>query len=58
MIVAAIERVCVRSALARALASPGGLVIADEPFSAISASNRDPLRRALRDELGDRACSS
>lgn len=43
------------TALARALASPGSLVIADEPFSAISASNRDRLRRALHDELGDRA---
>ncbi|HXX67039.1 MAG TPA: ATP-binding cassette domain-containing protein, partial [Polyangiaceae bacterium] len=43
------------TALARALASPGALVVADEPFSAISASNRDRLRRALRDELGDRA---
>lgn len=43
------------TALARALASPGALVIADEPFSAISASNRDRLRRALHDELGGRA---
>ena len=44
------------TALARALASPGGnLVIADEPFSAIAASSRERLRRALRDELGGRA---
>jgi ABC-type Mn2+/Zn2+ transport system ATPase subunit len=43
------------AALARALASPGDLVIADEPFSAIAASSRDRLRRALREELGSRA---
>jgi ABC-type nitrate/sulfonate/bicarbonate transport system ATPase subunit len=44
------------TALARALASPGGnLVIADEPFSAIAASSRERLRRALREELGGRA---
>jgi ABC-type Mn2+/Zn2+ transport system ATPase subunit len=43
------------TALARALASPGDLVIADEPFSAIAASSRDRLRRALREELGGRA---
>jgi ABC-type nitrate/sulfonate/bicarbonate transport system ATPase subunit len=44
------------TALARALASPGGnLVIADEPFSAIAASSREGLRRALREELGRRA---
>jgi ABC-type nitrate/sulfonate/bicarbonate transport system ATPase subunit len=43
------------TALARALASPGDLVIADEPFSAIAASSRDGLRRALREELGSRA---
>jgi ABC-type Mn2+/Zn2+ transport system ATPase subunit len=44
------------TALARALASPGGnLVIADEPFSAIAESSRERLRRALREELGGRA---
>jgi ABC-type nitrate/sulfonate/bicarbonate transport system ATPase subunit len=44
------------TALARALASPGGnLVIADEPFSAIAASSRERLHRALREELGGRA---
>jgi ABC-type nitrate/sulfonate/bicarbonate transport system ATPase subunit len=42
-------------ALARALASPGDLVIADEPFSASSASSRERLRRVLREELGGRA---
>jgi ABC-type Mn2+/Zn2+ transport system ATPase subunit len=43
------------TALARALASPGDLVIADEPFSAIAASSRERLRRVLREELGGRA---
>jgi ABC-type Mn2+/Zn2+ transport system ATPase subunit len=43
------------TALARALASPGDLVIADEPFSAIAASSREGLRRALREGLGGRA---
>jgi ABC-type nitrate/sulfonate/bicarbonate transport system ATPase subunit len=43
------------TALARALASPGDLVIADEPFSAIAASSRKRLRRALREELAGRA---
>jgi ABC-type Mn2+/Zn2+ transport system ATPase subunit len=43
------------TALARALASPGDLVIADEPFSAIAASSRERLRRTLREELGGRA---
>ncbi len=43
------------TALARALASPGDLVIADEPFSAIAASSRPRLRRALREDLGGRA---
>ena len=43
------------TALARALASPGDLVIADEPFSAIAAPRREGLRRALREELGGRA---
>jgi ABC-type nitrate/sulfonate/bicarbonate transport system ATPase subunit len=43
------------TALARALASPGNLVIADEPFSAIAASSRERLRRILREELGGRA---
>lgn len=43
------------TALARALASPGDLVIADEPFSAIAASSRERLRCALREELGGRA---
>jgi NitT/TauT family transport system ATP-binding protein len=41
--------------LARALASLGDLVIADEPFSAIAASSRDRLRCVLREELGGRA---
>jgi NitT/TauT family transport system ATP-binding protein len=43
------------TALARALAAPGDLLIADEPFSAIAASSRERLRRALREELGSRA---
>ncbi len=43
------------TALARALASPGDLVIADEPFSAIAASSRGRLRLALREGLGGRA---
>jgi ABC-type nitrate/sulfonate/bicarbonate transport system ATPase subunit len=43
------------TALARAMASPGDVVIADEPFSAIAASSRERLRRALREELGGRA---
>jgi ABC-type nitrate/sulfonate/bicarbonate transport system ATPase subunit len=43
------------TALARALASLGDLVIADEPFSAIAASSRERMRRALREELGGRA---
>jgi len=42
-------------ALARALASVGDLVIADEPFSAIAASTREHLRDVLRDELRGRA---
>jgi ABC-type nitrate/sulfonate/bicarbonate transport system ATPase subunit len=42
-------------ALARALASLGDLIIADEPFSAIAASSREPLRRVVREELGGRA---
>jgi ABC-type nitrate/sulfonate/bicarbonate transport system ATPase subunit len=42
-------------ALARALASPGDVVIADEPFSALAASARETARRALQDELGGRA---
>ena len=43
------------TALARALASTGDLVIADEPFSATAASSRERLRHALREELGGRA---
>jgi ABC-type Mn2+/Zn2+ transport system ATPase subunit len=43
------------TALARALASPGDLLIADEPFSAIGTSSRERLRQALREELGGRA---
>jgi ABC-type Mn2+/Zn2+ transport system ATPase subunit len=43
------------TALARALASPGDLVIADEPFSAIAALRREPLRQVLREQLGGRA---
>jgi ABC-type nitrate/sulfonate/bicarbonate transport system ATPase subunit len=43
------------TALARALASPGDLVVADEPFSAIASSSREGLRRVLREELGARA---
>jgi NitT/TauT family transport system ATP-binding protein len=42
-------------ALARALASLGDLVIADEPFSAIAASSRARLRRVVHEELGGRA---
>jgi NitT/TauT family transport system ATP-binding protein len=43
------------TALARALASPGDLVVADEPFSAIAATRRPALHEALRDELRGRA---
>jgi ABC-type Mn2+/Zn2+ transport system ATPase subunit len=43
------------TALARALASPGDLLIADEPFSAIAASRRERLRQVLREQLGGRA---
>jgi ABC-type nitrate/sulfonate/bicarbonate transport system ATPase subunit len=43
------------TALARALASPGDLLIADEPFSATATTSRERLRRALREELGGRA---
>ncbi len=43
------------TALARALASLGNLVIADEPFSAIATSNRERLRSVLLEELGGRA---
>jgi ABC-type sulfate/molybdate transport systems ATPase subunit len=43
------------AALSRALASPGDVVIADEPFSALAASARETARRALQDELGGRA---
>jgi NitT/TauT family transport system ATP-binding protein len=43
------------TALARALASPGDLLIADEPFSATATSSRERLRQALREELGGRA---
>jgi len=43
------------AALARALASPGDVVIADEPFSALGTSARETARRALQDELRGRA---
>ncbi len=43
------------TALARALASPGDLLVADEPFSATATSSRERLWRALREELGGRA---
>jgi ABC-type multidrug transport system ATPase subunit len=43
------------AALARALASPGDVVIVDEPFSALGASERETARRALGEELKGRA---
>ncbi len=43
------------SAVARALAAPGDLVVADEPFSALAMTMRKHVRRVLRDELGGRA---
>jgi len=43
------------SAVARALAAPGDLVVADEPFSALATTMRKHVRRVLQDELGGRA---
>jgi len=43
------------AALARALAAPGALVVADEPFTAFAAEARVAGRRVLREALGDRA---
>jgi ABC-type sulfate/molybdate transport systems ATPase subunit len=42
-------------ALARALAAPGDIVLADEPFSALATPVRAHVRRVLRDELRGRA---
>jgi ABC-type nitrate/sulfonate/bicarbonate transport system ATPase subunit len=42
-------------AIARALAAPGPLVLADEPFSALSVAARQQVREAMREELRDRA---
>jgi len=43
------------SALARALAAPGDLVVADEPFSALATQVRARARSTLHQELGRRA---
>ncbi len=43
------------AALARALASPGDIVLADEPFSALSGSARQVARAVLADSLRGRA---
>jgi len=43
------------AALARALASPGDVVLADEPFSALAASARETAKRTLLDALRGRA---
>jgi len=43
------------AAIARALAAPSALVLADEPFSALASSVRGRVRAALRDELRGRA---
>lgn len=42
-------------ALARALAAPGPVVLADEPFSALASSVRARVRQVLRETLQDRA---
>lgn len=42
-------------AIARALAAPGPIVLADEPFSALAAATRPDVRRAMSAALGDRA---
>jgi len=42
-------------AIARALTAPGPMVLADEPFSALSPSARDRVRRVLDQQLGSRA---
>jgi ABC-type nitrate/sulfonate/bicarbonate transport system ATPase subunit len=41
--------------LARALAAPGPVVLADEPFSALAPQTRVELRQALGEGLGGRA---
>jgi ABC-type multidrug transport system ATPase subunit len=43
------------TAVARALAAPGDVVVADEPFSALATAMRAQMRRVLRDELHGRA---
>jgi ABC-type multidrug transport system ATPase subunit len=43
------------AALARALCAPGGSILADEPFSALSESMRRRAYDVLRDELRGRA---
>ncbi len=43
------------TALARALAAPGDIVVADEPFSALSASPRRRAHQVVREELRGRA---
>lgn len=42
-------------ALARALASPGDAVLADEPFTALSSASRPRVHAVLRERLGARA---
>ena len=42
-------------AIARALATPGELVLADEPLSALSSAARARVRAVLDEELGGRA---
>lgn len=43
------------TAVARALAAPGSVVVADEPFSALATPTRTRVRQILRDELRGRA---
>ncbi len=43
------------TAIARALAAPGDLLVADEPFSALSSAAHPRARRVLAEELGERA---
>jgi ABC-type multidrug transport system ATPase subunit len=43
------------TAVARALAAPGNIVVADEPFSALATPMRAHVRQVLRDELRGRA---
>jgi ABC-type multidrug transport system ATPase subunit len=43
------------TAVARALAAPGNIVVADEPFSALATAMRTHVRQVLRDTLEGRA---